>query len=59
MLLEYLRVTDYVLDDDGLLTPDEQLERILRPVGIMQHRIQFDGKWWQTTVGPKLGQDKS
>ena len=57
MLLEYLRVTDYVLDDDGLLTPDEQLERILRPVGIMQHRIQFDGKWWQTTVGPKLGQD--
>lgn len=58
MLLEYMRVTDYVLDDDGFLTPDEQLERILRPVGIMQRRVRLDGAWWQMTVGPKLGQDK-
>ena len=58
MLLEYLKVTDYVLDDDGFMTPDEQLERILRPIGIMQRRIQLDGAWWKMTVGPKLGQDK-
>ncbi|MGN0281424.1 MAG: ATP-binding cassette domain-containing protein [Prevotella sp.] len=57
MLLEYLKVTDYVLDDDGFLTPDEQLERILRPIGIMQRRVQLDGAWWKMTVGPKLGQD--
>lgn len=58
MLLEYLRVTDYVLDDDGFLTPDEQLERILRPIGIMQRRVHLDGAWWKMTVGPKLGEDK-
>ena len=56
-LLEYLKVTDYVLDDDGFLTPDEQLERILRPMGIMQRRISLNGTWWKSTVGPKLGQD--
>ena len=56
-LLEYLKVTDYVLDDDGFLTPDEQLERILRPMGIMQRRICLNGTWWKSTVGPKLGQD--
>ncbi|MDD5896107.1 MAG: ATP-binding cassette domain-containing protein [Prevotellaceae bacterium] len=58
MLLEYLKVKDYVLDDDGFMTPDEQLERILRPIGIMQRRIKMEGEWWKSTVGPKLGQDK-
>ena len=43
MLLEYLKVKDYVLDDDGFMTPDEQLERILRPIGIMQRRIKMEG----------------
>ncbi len=57
-LLRYLKVSDYILDDDGLLTPDEQLERILRPRGIMQRRITLSGDWWHRAVGPKLGQDK-
>ena len=57
-LLKYLKVSDYILDDDGLLTPDEQLERILRPRGIMQRRISLCGDWWHRAIGPKLGQDK-
>ena len=56
-LLEYLKVSDYHLDDDGIFTPDEQLERILRPRGIMQRRITLDGDWWHRAIGPKLGQD--
>ena len=56
-LLEYLKVTDYNLDNDGFLTPDEQLEQILRPRGIMQRRIELEGQWWKSTIGPKLGQD--
>ena len=58
-LLKYLKVKDYILDDDGLLTPDEQLERILRPRGIMQRRIHLCGDWWHRAVGPKLGQDQN
>ena len=57
-LFEYLKVTDYVLDADGLSTVEEQLERVLRPRGIMQRRVRLTGKWWQLTVGPLLGQDK-
>ena len=57
-LLKYLKVSDYILDDDGMLTPDEQLERILRPRGIMQRRITLSGDWWHRSIGPKLGQDK-
>jgi NHLM bacteriocin system ABC transporter ATP-binding protein len=57
-LLAYLKVSDYVLEDDGLTSPDEQLENILRPRGIMQRKIALRGHWWKLTVGPKLGQDK-
>lgn len=56
-LLAYLKVSDYILEDDGLTTPMEQLENILRPHGIMQQKITLNGKWWQLTVGPKLGYD--
>ena len=49
-LLEYLKVSDYHLDDDGIFTPDEQLERILRPRGIMQRRITLDGDWWHRRI---------
>ena len=58
LLLRHLKVTDYNLDDDGLFTPDEQLERILRPRNIMQRRITLSGDWWHRAIGPKLGQDK-
>ena len=57
LLLDYLKVKDYQLNDDGFLSPDEQLEQILRPRGIMQRRIQLKGPWWKMTISPKLGQD--
>lgn len=57
-LLEHLGVSDYILDNDGFLTPDEQLEQILRPRGIMQRRVELEGPWWKMTIGAKLGQDK-
>ena len=57
-LLEHLGVSDYTLDNDGFLTPDEQLEQILRPRGIMQRKVELEGPWWKMTIGPKLGQDK-
>ena len=54
-LLDALDVTDYELEDDDMLTPEEQLTGILRPRGIMMRDIQLTGEWWRECVGPLLG----
>ncbi|MBR6423213.1 MAG: ATP-binding cassette domain-containing protein [Bacteroidales bacterium] len=55
LVLEALGVTDYELEDDDLLSPEEQLMGILRPRGIMMRDIQLKGDWWRACVGPLLG----
>lgn len=57
-ILDALGVKDYQLEEDEFSTPEEQLERILMPQGIMHRRIQLKGTWWRETVGPLLGRDK-
>ena len=57
-VLEELGITDYELEDDDLLTPEEQLTGILRPRGIMMRDIQLTGEWWRECVGPLLGYAK-
>lgn len=57
-VLNALGVKDYVWEEDDFVTPEEQLERILRSEGIMQRRVRLTGKWWRETVGPLLGSDK-
>ena len=57
-VLEALGITDYELEDDDLLTPEEQLTGILRPRGIMMRDIRLVGEWWRECVGPLLGYAK-
>ena len=57
-VLEALGITDYELEDDDMLTPEEQLTGILRPRGIMMRDISLTGQWWKECVGPLLGYAK-
>ena len=57
-VLEALGVTDYELEDDEMLSAEEQLTGILRPRGIMMRDIQLSGEWWRDCVGPLLGYAK-
>ena len=54
-VLEALGITAYELEDDGMLSPEEQLTGILRPRGIMMRDISLTGQWWKECVGPLLG----
>ena len=54
-VLEALGVTDFELEDDQMLSPEEQLTGILRPRGIMMRDIRLTGEWWRECVGPLLG----
>lgn len=54
-VLEALGITDYELEDDDMLTPEEQLTAILRPRGIMMRDVRLTGDWWRECVGPLLG----
>ena len=57
-ILDALEVKDYELDEDDMITPEEQLTGILRPRGIMMRRIRLTGTWWRECVGPLLGYTK-
>ena len=57
-VLEALGITDYELEDDDMMTPEEQLTGILRPRGIMMRDIRLTGEWWRECVGPLLGYAK-
>ena len=57
-VLEALGIIDYELEDDDMLSPEEQLTGILRPRGIMMRDILLTGEWWRECVGPLLGYAK-
>ena len=57
-VLEALGITDYELEDDDMLSPEEQLTGILRPRGIMMRDVRLTGEWWHECVGPLLGYAK-
>ena len=57
-VLEALGITDYELEENDMLTPEEQLTGILRPRGIMMRNIRLKGEWWSECVGPLLGYAK-
>ena len=57
-VLEALGIQDYELEDNDLVTPEEQLTGILRPRGIMMRDIQLQGEWWRECIGPLLGYAK-
>ena len=57
-VLEALGVTDFELEDDEMLSAEEQLTGILRPRGIMMRDIHLTGEWWRECVGPLLGYAK-
>lgn len=57
-VLEALGITDYELEDDDMISPEEQLTGILRPRGIMMRDIRLTGEWWRECVGPLLGYAK-
>ena len=54
-VLEALGIQDYELEDNDMVTPEEQLTGILRPRGIMMRDIQLRGDWWKECIGPLLG----
>lgn len=57
-LLEALGIVDYELEDNDMLSPEEQLTGILRSRGIMMRDIQLQGEWWKECIGPLLGYSK-
>ncbi len=57
-VLEALGIVDYELEDNDMLSPEEQLTGILRPRGIMMRDIQLRGDWWKECIGPLLGYTK-
>jgi len=57
-VLDALGVTDYELENDDMLSPEELLTGILRPRGIMMRDIRLTGQWWRECVGPLLGRAK-
>ena len=56
--LDALDVTDYELEENEMLTPEEQLTGILRPRGIMMRKVKLTGQWWRESVGPLLGHNQ-
>ena len=44
-VLEALGILDYELEDNDMVSPEEQLTGILRPRGIMMRDIQLQGEW--------------
>ena len=57
-VLEALGILDYELEDNDMVSPEEQLTGILRPRGIMMRDIQLQGEWWKECIGPLLGYAK-
>lgn len=57
-VLDALGIQDYELEDNDMVTPEEQLTGILRPRGIMMRDIQLRGDWWKECIGPLLGYTK-
>ncbi len=57
-LLEALEIQGYELEDNNMLSPEEQLTGILRSRGIMMRDIQLQGEWWKECIGPLLGYSK-
>ena len=57
-VLDALGIQDYELEDNDMVTPEEQLTGILRPRGIMMRDIQLQGEWWKECIGPLLGYAK-
>lgn len=57
-VLDALGVTDYELEENEMLSPEEQLTGILRPRGIMMRQVRLTGKWWRESVGPLLGHSR-
>ena len=57
-VLEALGIQDYELEDNDMVSPEEQLTGILRPRGIMMRDIQLQGEWWRECIGPLLGYTK-
>ena len=57
-VLEALGIQDYELEDNDMVTPEEQLTGILRPRGIMMRDIRLRGDWWKECIGPLLGYTK-
>ncbi len=52
-VLEALGIQDYELEDNDMVSPEEQLTGILRP-----RDIQLQGEWWKECIGPLLGYAK-
>ena len=57
-VLDALGVTDYELEENEMVTPEDQLTGILRPRGIMMRKVKLAGSWWRESVGPLLGYSK-
>ena len=57
-VLEALGIFDYELEDEELVSAEEQLTGILRPRGIMMRDVRLTGEWWRECVGPLLGHAK-
>lgn len=57
-VLDAMGVTDYELEENEMVSLEDQLTAILRPRGIMMRKVKLQGRWWRDSVGPLLGTSK-
>ena len=54
-VLEALKITDYELEDDELVSFEKQLVSIVQSRGVMMREVKLRDNWWKESSGPILG----
>ncbi len=58
-VLEALKIVDYELEPDDVLSLEQQLHNILQAHGIMTRQVRLTDGWWREASGPLLGSTHS
>lgn len=58
-ILEALKITDYELEDDEIVSLEDQLTAIVHSHGIMLREVKLKDGWWKRSSGPILGKTQT
>ena len=57
-LLAALGIEEYHLEQDEMVSQEEQFREIVSQNGILVRRVKLTHRWWRCATGPMLGYDK-
>lgn len=57
-ILQALNITEYELEDEELVSLEDQLKGIVRQYGIMMREVELKDGWWKESVGPMVGRNR-